>query len=67
MVKANKLLIDAFKDATPKTPAITGADRVYLRGLTRRGFTNDEILAIASKTGMKVTLADLTPKAKKSV
>jgi SOS response regulatory protein OraA/RecX len=65
MAKANKLLIDAFKDATPKNPALTSADKIYLRGLTRRGFTSDEILAIAAKTGIKVTLDDLTPKPKK--
>lgn len=57
--KPNQLLLDAFKDVAPKTPALTSADRTFLRGLTRRGFTHEEILAVAQKTGMKVTKEDL--------
>jgi len=57
--KPNQLLLDAFKDASPKSPALTNADRTYLRGLTRRGFTHEEILNIAQKTGIKVTAEDL--------
>lgn len=66
MTKAKplQLLVDAFKDAQPKNPALSGTDRAYLRGLMRRGFTVDEIIAIGAKAGVKVTADDLKPKTK---
>jgi hypothetical protein len=63
--KPRQSLIDAFKDEAPQNPALNSADKAYLRGLVRRGFTHDEIVAIAAKHGIKVTTSDLIVKSKK--
>ena len=39
--------------------------RAHLRGLKKRGFTDEEIINIASKAGLKVTEDILTAKPKK--
>ena len=57
--QVNQALVEAFKNATPKTPVLTSADKTYLRGLTKRGFTHDEILDITTNAGFKVMPDDL--------
>jgi hypothetical protein len=65
--KVNLSLLEAVKETPPKNPAITGADKTYLRGLIRRGYTHDEIVAIGAKAGLKVNPQDLITNGKKVV
>jgi hypothetical protein len=56
--KPNQKLVDAFKNERPANPALSAADKSYLRGLRRQGYTQDEITNIAGKSGFAVP-ADL--------
>jgi hypothetical protein len=60
----NSKLLEAVTATPPQNPALTGPDRVFLRGLKRRGYTEFEIIAIGKKAGMTVTADDLKPKKK---
>lgn len=51
-------LTNAFASVQPANPALSRADKSYLRGLTKRGFTQEEIAEIAQKAGFKIP-ADL--------
>lgn len=53
-VAVNEALMKAFENAKPKNPALTGADKAFLRGLKRRGFTLEEIKVIAADAGFLV-------------
>lgn len=53
-VSVNESLLKAFENAKPKNPALTGADKAFLRGLKRRGFTLQEIKAVAAEAGFVV-------------
>ncbi len=64
-VSVNQDLVKAFEAAKPKNPALTSADKVFLRGLHRRGFTMPEIQEIAQKAGFVVP-ANLFETKKKS-
>jgi SOS response regulatory protein OraA/RecX len=50
----NERLSKAFEAVEPKNPALSGADKAYLRGLQRRGFTESEIREVAQKAGFVV-------------
>jgi len=60
----NAKLLEAVTATPPTNPALTGADRTFLRGLKRRGYTEAEIIAIGKKAGMTFTSDDLKPKVK---
>ena len=49
--KVNPKLIEAAEATPPKNPAASAADRTYLRGLRRRGYTEEEIKVVAHKAG----------------
>ncbi len=61
----NSALMEAAQAATPKNPAVTGADKAYLRGLKKRGFTDDEVIQLAAKAGLKVDASMLVVKPRK--
>jgi hypothetical protein len=63
----NPALINAVINTPPKNPAITSADKTYLKGLIRRGYTHDEIISIGAKAGLKVNPQDLITNGKKAV
>lgn len=63
----NPALINAVSNTPPKNPAITSADKTYLKGLIRRGYTHDEIISIGAKAGLKVNPQDLITNGKKAV
>ena len=63
----NAKLLEVVVATPPASPALTGADRVFLRGLKRRGYTEQEIILIGTKAGVKVTPEDLKPKAKEVI
>ena len=46
-------LVAAFEKTRPANPALSAADKTYLRGLRRRG-TQEEIKTIASDAGFTV-------------
>jgi hypothetical protein len=50
----NPDLVKAFENAKPAKPALTSADKTYLRGLRRSGFTHKEIQDVAKKAGFEV-------------
>jgi SOS response regulatory protein OraA/RecX len=50
----NEDLAKAFEAVKPANPALTSADKTYLRGLRRRGFTQNEIQDVAKKAGFQV-------------
>lgn len=47
-------LVDAFAKVRPANPALSAADKTYLRGLRRQGYTQDEIKRVASNAGFNV-------------
>lgn len=50
----NADLAKAFEAVQPANPALSSADKTYLRGLRRRGFTQVEIQDVAKKAGFVV-------------
>lgn len=67
--QVNSKLIEAVAATPPANPAPTGPDLAYLRGLIRRGYTEQEITSIAHKAGMKIDasfFAKAAEKAKKA-
>lgn len=50
----NETLAKAFEAVKPANPALSSADKTYLRGLRRRGFTQQEIQTIAQNAGFQV-------------
>lgn len=50
----NEALVKAFENAKPANPALSSADKTYLRGLRRRGFTMEEIQNVAAQAGFEV-------------
>lgn len=64
-IQVNEGLVKAFENAKPANPALTSADRTYLRGLRRRGFTQDEIKNVAKEAGFVVP-TDLFEQKKKT-
>jgi SOS response regulatory protein OraA/RecX len=61
----NENLAKAFEAVKPANPALSSADKTYLRGLRRRGFTQQEIQNVAQKAGFQVP-ADLFETRKKA-
>lgn len=53
--KLNPKLLEAVAANPPKSPLPTAADRAYLRGLKRRGYTEGEIRHIAAQAGLTTT------------
>lgn len=47
-------LAEAFQSTPPTHPALSSSDKTYLKGLTKRGYTEDEIIDIAKKAGFLV-------------
>lgn len=58
-------LESVFADVPPANPAPSTADKHYLRGLKKRGYTEAEIIQIAAKAGFKITSDLFVVKAKK--
>ena len=52
--KVNERLLAAAEATPPANPAITSSDLSFLRGLKRRGYTDIEIISIASKASLRV-------------
>lgn len=68
-VAVNEKLASVFAEVQPANPAPSSTDKAYLRGLKKRGYTEQEIIQIAAKAGFKIT-ADLfvvKPKKPKAV
>ncbi len=63
--KINEALIQAVEENPPKNPALSSSDKAYLRGLKRRGYTEQEITAIVEKAGMTMPENFFVPKKKK--
>jgi hypothetical protein len=63
--KVSERLVAATEATPPKNPAPSGADKAYLRGLKRRGYTEDEIRGVAAKAGMQLPADFFVPKKKK--
>ena len=58
----NSKLLEVAEAATPENPALSSADKAYLRGLRRRGFTQQEIQAVAQKAGFQVPVDLFAPR-----
>jgi hypothetical protein len=58
-------LAEVFQAAPPANPSPTSADKNYLRGLKKRGYTEEEIIRIAAKAGYVITPALFVIKPKK--
>lgn len=54
-IAAAETLTTLFVDAPPANPAPSAADKVFLRGLKKRGYTEQEIISIAAKGGYQIT------------
>lgn len=52
--KVKEALLKVVEATPPKIPALSSADKTYLRGLKRRGYTEGEIVAIVQKAGLSV-------------
>ena len=64
-VPVSEKLASVFAETTPANPAPTTSDLAYLKSLKKRGYTDTEIIQIASKAGFKITAEMLVIKAKK--
>ena len=53
-VAVNERLAMAFEKAKPANPALSSADKTFLRGMRRRGFTLEEIQKVAADAGFEV-------------
>jgi Holliday junction resolvasome RuvABC DNA-binding subunit len=62
--EVNQKLMDVFSAEKPANPAPVGADRRYMLGLMKRGYTPQEITNIAAKAGYKLTPEFFIKKAK---
>lgn len=51
----NDSLVEVFANAKPKNPAVSEADKRYLRSLKKRGFTDEELITLAKGAGLIVT------------
>jgi len=63
----NEKLASVFSETLPANPALSSSDKAYLKGLKKRGYTEAEIIQIASKAGFKITSDLFVIKAKKTV
>jgi hypothetical protein len=64
--EVNEKLIAAFSETRPANPMPVGADRRYMLGLLKRGYTPQEITTIAAKAGYKLTNEFFVVKPKKT-
>lgn len=62
----NENLAKAFESVKPANPALSSADKTYIRGLRRRGFTQIEIQDVAKKAGFIVPPDLFEPRKKKA-
>lgn len=63
--QVNEKLIEAVNSTPPTSPALSRSDKTYLKGLTRRGYKHEEIIAIGRKAGFDVKTEDLVTKTRK--
>jgi hypothetical protein len=61
----NEKLASVFADTPPANPAPSAADKAYLKSLTKRGYTETEIIQVAAKAGFKITSELFIAKPKK--
>lgn len=61
-IPLNELLAEVTSTAKPANPALSSTDKAYLKGLKKRGFTDAELIALATKAGLKVTAEMLVVK-----
>ena len=64
MAKVNQLLQAATELVVPAVPVLSSADKSYLKGLKKKGYTNQQIIAIAQKSGFTIEakLLEVRPK-----
>jgi hypothetical protein len=62
LVPVNDSLVEIFTNARPKNPAVSEADKRYLRTLKKRGFTDEELITLAKEAGLIVTTEMLQAK-----
>ena len=65
VTQVNEKLTSIFSEVQPANPAPSSTDKAYLRGLKKRGFTDNEIIQVAAKAGYKITADMLIVKPKK--
>ena len=63
--KPAEALLAAVAATRPAKPALSSADKTYLRGLKRQGYTEAEIIAIAQSAGYDVPDNLFQPRANK--
>lgn len=63
--KPAEALVAAVAATRPANPALSAADKTYLRGLQRQGYTREEIIAIAQSAGYQVSDDLFTKRANK--
>ena len=54
MAKVNPLLQASTELVTPEIPVLSTADKSYLKGLKKKGYSDQQIIAIAAKSGFKI-------------
>lgn len=52
--KVNEALKKELDAMTPANPVLSSADKAYLRGLMRRGFSEQQIRSAVQKVGMEI-------------
>ena len=62
----NPKLVEVFSETRPANPTPVGADKRYLLGLLKRGYTPQEIANIAGKAGYKLSQEFFVVKQKKA-
>lgn len=54
MAKVNPLLQASTELVKPAIPVLSTTDKSYLKGLKRRGYSDQQIIEIAAKSGFKI-------------
>jgi hypothetical protein len=64
-IQPSESLLKLVLEAPAAKPTISAADKNYLKGLVKRGYTIPEILAIGKKHGFTLTAEEMTVKPRK--
>ena len=64
MAKVNQLLQASTELVVPAIPVLSSADKSYLKGLKKKGYSDQQIIAIAAKSGFTIDAKFLVVKPK---
>lgn len=63
--KVNSKLVELADAIEPQNPVLSGDDKRYLRGLKRRGYSEQQIFEIVRKAGLAIPADFFKPREQK--